>query len=308
MSKIKNLIQGFDIIKFLKHYNIQFSESGREISKNWIGIEVCPFCHKPKFHSAIHMDYKSFNCWICGRKSIFEFINKQLGFSNSKIYRELLNFQSNKKRVFSNKDFKSSCSMPKEIEPRMKYRFREYLKQRKFPLKVIKKYSLKNTNHTGDFKHRLIFPFYLNHELVTYVGRTISSKSYKDCPIHESKLFPKGTLFNFDNVQTRNNILITEGVFDVIRVGDNSVSTSGTNYSDAQVKLLLSKEPENVFICYDNEFEAQEKAQSLADKISLYVKNVEIITLPGSVNDVGELTDQEAFSLRKHLKLQGNQY
>jgi len=71
---------------------------------------------------------------------------------------------------------------------------------------------------------------------------------------------------------------------------------------------LLKKEPKKVYICYDNEFEAQEKAQSLAGKISLYVNQVEVITLPDRINDIGDLSTDEGRFLRQQLKLPGNQY
>ncbi len=306
---LRELIQGFDLINFLENNNIIYSESGNEVSKNWIGIEVCPFCGKPNYHCAINKNYKSFSCWICGRRNIFEYISKQLKTNNSAVYKLLNKFQLPNTHAVSNKkyNFKQACSMP-ETDKKMKFRFREYLKHRGFPLKIIKKYTLKNTNSNGNFKHRLIFPFYVNNKLVTYIGRAIRIKDYKDCPIEESVMFPKGTLFNFDKVQSRQNILITEGVFDAMRIGDNCVSTSGTNYSDSQISLLLKKEPKKVYICYDNEFEAQEKAQSLAGKISLYVNQVEVITLPDRINDIGDLSTDEGRFLRQQLKLPGDQY
>jgi len=312
MSDLKEIIENFDLMSFLEFHKITYSESGNgQVSKNWIGIETCPFCGKENYHCAINKFHKTFSCWICGRKSIFKYINKKLSISNKQIYSILCNYQFPNTHVVSNKESYSptkSCTMPANIDKRMKYRFRDYLKQRGFPLKIIKKYSLKNTNSRGDFKHRLIFPFFVERELVTFIGRSISVKSYKDCNINKSKVFPKGTLFNFDNLKNRSNVLITEGVFDAIRIGDNCISTSGTNYSNDQIRLLLKKEPDRVFICYDNEVEAQEKAQSLAGKISLFVNHVEVIRLPEEINDVGELTNDQAMYLREKLKLTGKQY
>jgi len=306
---IKELIEKFNVVEFLSTYNIEYAESGAEISRDYVGVYSCPFCGKENYHAGINKIHKGFNCWICRGHSLWDYIKVKLKTNNRETFGILNKFQGGD--VFRSSfelNFRDECQFP-VLEDGLSLKFKRYLKKRGYPLRVISKYKLKSTGiKGGKFKHRLIFPYYLDHKPVTYVGRSITVKSYLDCPIENSKIFPKGTLFNFDALKNNSNCLITEGVFDCLRIGDGCVSTSGTNWTDSQVRLLLQKNPKQVFICFDNEPEAQEKALSLAGNLSLIVDQVERVFLPDNINDIGDLSSVEGDNIRKQLKLKGEQF
>ena len=310
MANIEELTKNFDVISFLKHFNISFSYTGNMVTKNYIGIEHCPFCDKHKTHSGIHKERHNFYCWVCGGHTLFNYIKKVLNIENYLVFRYLKQFSSKNIDYKTNPSvsnwnlFNNECTLPKGTHS-LENRFKQYIKNRGYPLSIVKKYNLKNTGIEGDFKHRLIFPFYINNQLVTYIGRSISKKSYKDCPIEKSILPPKLTLYNYDKLKSYDNCLIVEGVFDCLRIGDNCVSTSGVSWSDNQIKLLLNKHPKKVYVCYDSEIEAQEKAKKLCGSLSLYTET-ERIELPKG--DIGDLTSEEGYWLRNKLNLKGDQY
>ncbi len=307
MQNLKQLIKDFNVIEFLEHFNISYSQTGGMVTKSYIGIEHCPFCKKGKTHSAIHRERHNFYCWVCGGHSLFNYIKKVLNTDNHHVMKYMKQFSSSPNIVSYKNTYpvwNSKCKLPKGTHS-LDIKFREYIKNRGYPLQVIKKYNLKNTGVQGDFRHRLIFPFYINEKLTTYIGRSISKKSYIDCPIHKSVLSPKFSLYNYDMLQNNQNCLIVEGVFDCIRIGDNCISTSGVSWTDNQIKLLLKKNPKKVFVCYDSEYEAQQKAKKLCGTLSLYCP-VERIELPEG--DIGDLSSEAGLWLRQELNLKGEQY
>lgn len=309
MASIETLTSNFNVTDFLDFYHISYSLSGINVSKNYIGIEVCPFCGKGKTHSGINKDHHGFNCWICGGHSLFNFIKSSLNINNKEVFFILKKFQDESSYYcsssVSNYEYSKECSFPTGTQTVLSNRFKQYVLKRGYPESVIKKYNIRNTNESGDFCHRLIFPFYLHSRMVTFLSRAISKKDYKDCPISNSIVPPKETVFNFDNLHFKSNCLITEGVFDCMKIGDNCISTSTSECSDNQIRLILSKKPEKVYVCYDTEREAQEHAKKLCSTLSMYTKAERIQLESG---DVGDLTPEDGFSLRKMLKLKGNQF
>jgi DNA primase len=86
-------------------------------------------------------------------------------------------------------------------------------------------------------------------------------------------------------------------------MGDGCVATLSTNFTTAQINLLV-KACDEVFIMFDSEAKdrnAPKQALSLANQLTGLVKNVEILSLKDG--DPADLTDEEALRIRKEINL-----
>jgi hypothetical protein len=272
----------FDIKSYLDDRGIEWFPGGSEnTSADFISIQCPnPLCHDEKNHCGINPDELYFNCWVCGEKGNINQIIKWIEDCNWYEVRSIISeFQIDDiieepepKRIIRPRNIKnrlpSGCS--KEF-PKLHY---NYLKKRNYdPDYLINKYDLYATQFTGKYRYRVIIPYYLNGQIVTYSGKDITGKSeipYKHCKKEESILHPKQMLYNIDNCKSTCAVL--EGVFDVWRIGDGAVATSGIEFTDEQVDMLIGYGFKRIIVVYDHG--AEEHGYRLAKQLSLVVPEV----------------------------------
>jgi DNA primase len=117
----------------------------------------------------------------------------------------------------------------------------KFLTKRRYDFeKIQRKYDLLGVGPTlDDWKFRLIIPVYMNHQLVTYVGRDTTGKSeipYRNAPIEKSIIQSKHCLYNLDTV--KDTVIVVEGILDCWRIGSSAVATFGTQVTREQILLL----------------------------------------------------------------------
>ena len=290
----------FDIREYLDDRSIPYIEEGKNVSADWIGVN-CPFCTDPSHHLGIHMKTKVYSCFRCGEKGNVLSLIKLWDNTNYKNAISTVYSFHNYDSQVEDKTYEqaSNCMFPPETCPMTK-RQKEYLKERNFnPNLLIEKYKLKGTMPVGAFKYRIMIPYFLNGEIVTYSARTTSKKiepKYRHASIRKSVVPVKKTIYNIDSLDKRG--VIVEGCTDVWRIGDGACSTSGTQFTEEQVNMILQKNLEQVFVLFDKD--AKEQAERLAYKLSSFT-GVEIIDLDSG--DPADMTDDEVNHLKRELKL-----
>jgi len=190
---------------------------------------------------------------------------------------------------------------------------RKYLKQRDFSPKLLhEKYKIVGGGITGAWKYRIIIPLILDGKIVSWTGRSILSKQkinelkiprYKNLSIEQSVIDPKSILFNLDNCKSEIGVL-TEGAFDVMRMGDGFFCSFGTELTQSQIAVIKNRF-KKVFIMFDNEREAQIKARKFGLQIASMGVEVEVVDVYGDFgkNDAGELNEKEVSVIRKELNI-----
>ena len=103
---------------------------------------------------------------------------------------------------------------------------------------------------TGHYKWRVIVPVRSKGVLWTFVARAIGNIEPK--VLHPVGAQPRRALFGIDRLDSTTAI-ITEGVFDAIKVGDSAVATLGTNLTPYQRDLLHSKGVTSVIFLWDGD-------------------------------------------------------
>jgi len=136
-------------------------------------------------------------------------------------------------------------------------------------------------------------------EVVAYQGRAISEDTkpkYKMTTDEDCLEDPRTFLYGIDKVPGK-TIVIVEGVTDVWALGPGAVGTFGIDWKTEQANKL--RQFENRFIMFDPDRQAQRAAQRLAEWLSYYPGNTEIVH--GLRTDPGSMSRQERKNIRRRL-------
>jgi DNA primase len=299
-------IEFFDVKEFLDARGIISDPSGKNVQEGWLGIE-CLWCDDPSNHLGINLDTKGINCWRCPVKgTIIKLIMKIDSCSFSSALRTVRQFS----HISALTDRRSQgpeqlteapdkVEIPSLAENRLLELHRNYLLSRNFiPDRIFEKYNLWCNGPLGDFRLRLIIPFFEKNRVVTYTSRDVTNKAripYIHCSKEESILHPKDTLYNIETVD--DTAIVVEGVTDVWRIGDGSVATMGHKWTSNQ--LVLLKHLKRCFILFDTEEEAQKNAKMLSYNLSIVVPDVNLLEL--REGDPADMSPDDAKSFRQEI-------
>lgn len=296
----------FDLLRFVNDQNIDHCVAGNKHCKiGWVQIH-CPFCKgSQNYHLGIHLETGAWNCWRCGKKGLYDVLKKLLHHSNLSINEALNKYQSRSKRIIEldiKPQKKGSVNWPVGIVDGTPNKARDYLISRKFnPDKLTGIWKLRFTNHIGDYKLRVVAPIYHDGRMVSYQGRDYSGKSelrYKACR-KADEIINHQTLLYGKWLSKTDECVVVEGIADVWRMGPGSVGLFGMAYTDEQI-LLLSRY-KKIFILFDGEEAATERAHLLAFILKNIRPSIEIHIIEITDGDPGEMSQKDADYLMEQL-------
>lgn len=280
--------------------------------RNWIHIN-CPFCKNPAdthFNGGFYQLNPHFYCWRCGSHSHYDAVAKVLNVSISQV-----------KELFNTYNYISKEKAPVRVARGQNLELpgyqlddneKEYLSGRGFdPDYLQSKFHIRGGGTIGEWSYRILIPIYYHDVLVSWTGRSILSKDYqkehkipryKNLSIEQSVINPKEIFFNLDNCD-KDKVILVEGPFDVLKMGDDTICSLGTSVTREQ-ELFLKNHFKKVFIAFDNEPAAQEKARHLGMNLNSAGMEVEVVNIceDFNKNDPGELTENEVMQIKKELE------
>ena len=200
----------------------------------------------------------------CGGGDIITLVERMKNYSFPQAKEWL---QKKYKLDFSNIDFsKREAELIKDFREFIKYVSSKKKKETNFSFDVelkdiskLRKYNTDTLNHFGikfsPSHNRIYFPITFNNKLV---GAQLRAINTNDSP--KWLILPTGSnfgsyLFNYDNVKTEKEIVVVEGLYDVLafhQIGVPSVATFGAHLTDEQANLLL-KTFADITLCYDED-------------------------------------------------------
>lgn len=295
------------------------SMSGNVRKNEWLEVR-CPFCGDKHTKGAINLKSSAFTCWKCGSHKVTEFVSAVCGIPDSykdtfrtlrpyftEFYDNVQPRQKQEEERQTRVTLKDTRALTLPGHAPLSHAMRAYLKGRGFrPKYMEQKYGLKDGGFAGEWAYRLMIPVYQDGRLVTWQGRHIGDNKirYKSASNKEA-LNIKDTLYNIDNCHL-NKVIAVEGVFDCWRIGDDCVALFGISLKDSQIKLLAEKFDE-VYLLFDPEKEAQERARTCARKLNnLGVKAHVICMSDTDSEDPAELSPEEVVQLKREVF--GNDY
>ena len=298
-----------NFVKLFNDYNVEYDT---RVNKGWTNV-TCPFCDDKTFNGGFNNAGDYYHCWKCGGHNFKQALARTVNIPFNEV--DILIEQYAGRNSVLNKLNKKQAKATKLTLPTDTFTpaERKYLKERNFSPKLLhEKYKIVGGGITGSWKYRIIIPLVLNGKIVSWTARTILSKQqqqklkiprYKNLSIEQSVVDPKSVLYNLDHCEDKIAVL-TEGAFDVIRMGDGFFCSFGTELTQSQISMIKQRF-EKVFIMFDNEEEAQAKARKFGLQIASIGVEVELVDCYGDFNknDAGELNEKEVQIIRHELGL-----
>jgi len=175
-----------------------------------------------------------------------------------------------------------------------------YLVERGFlPKDIINLWKIQGIGIAGKLSWRIFIPIIYHGKMVSWTTRSISNRGkvtrYISAELKEESIPHKSLLYGEDYVQQ--SIIITEGPFDVWKIGPGAVATLGVGYSNEQAFRMTSY-PKRA-ICFDNEKEAQKRAKKLCEDLSVFPGETFNIQL--NAKDAASADAKEIQQIRKEF-------
>lgn len=299
----------FNIEKFLESRGIYYRTEGKNISRNWIGID-CIYCGGEGQHLGIHREHKTLSCFQCGKKTnLFSFIKDLEQCSNREVGLIIKEFSDYSQEIkIIERTYNDKVVFPSRIEWKVTGKAAEFLEKRNFDKKHIEiKYNVGMTRKLSylvaggqrlSFDNRLIIPMTYKNKLISYTGRDYFDKKdpkYLNPVIEAVKVPTSSVVYNTHTVKNKQCVLV-EGVTDVWRMGDGCISLQGITFTEFQLWLIMKLQLKRIVILFDEG--ARKNARKLADRLSLFIPDVQYTALKHG--DPAELEESEA----KYIKYQ----
>lgn len=304
-----------ELKEFFQEYDIEFWESGKNVSKGWINVQ-CPFCNDDSNHLGIRLKDLTVNCWKCGKKNIIRLIKELLSCSYSEakdIFKRLETTEATRIideteniRLSQAENYVKIPEDASRVFPKM---HRDYLKERGFDYrKLIRKYKIKAVFNSGKYAFRIIIPIYIGGQLISFTSRDVTGYAnlrYKHASLSECAIRPKDLIYGVDDIQVGGDAILVEGVFDAWRLGKGAICSFGTQLSGKQYVELSKLDLDHLFILFDQDRGGIRSAKTLSKNVAPLARNVETIRLPKFDGDPAELSKEEADLLMRSLNLKG---
>jgi DNA primase len=295
-----------DIIGLLEKLDIQFWTEGKNCTRGWVNIQ-CPFCSDTTSHLGINLRSGAFHCWKCNESGGLQKIPK-LRHEIARISRADLEAMSlYVKDVVDTENGKfhgKKCQFSKRMIPIFPIpKFLEGIAATRGLLtSTLARHAAGYTMELpNDFRYRLIFPNTISRNLVSYIGMDttgLSSVKYKACRDEDAEVPVKSCLYGFDDAPENSILVLVEGIFDKIRLGNHALAMFGTGWTMNQILLLRKKSPRKVFILFDSDDAGRIAAKKLSSAI--WFCPCEILELE-NYKDPGEMPQEEADKLMTML-------
>lgn len=274
------------LLNVLIEYNLDYSEYGANIGSKCIGLQ-CPRCLDNAYHAAVFRETPhTCTCWRCGYGiSLSQFIYESQGGNLTDIKTKVKFLLYGRKAIQKpveevlkpaviEKDVQLPSGILPIAEAKSSLLVASFCKTREMGVEMFIERDF-YVCFSGNYEGRLIIPIIHKGKLISYQSRDMTGLShlrYKTCP--DTKL--NNTLFNIDSI--KDIMIITEGVFDALRVGKEAVATFGTSITEHQLQLILELNPARVVFAWDSD--AYLKARKAAKQLKPFLERVDVIKFP----------------------------
>lgn len=166
----------------------------------------------------------------------------------------------------------------------------QYLIDRGFHASVLQRFEI----GYSAIQNRIVIPVRnVDYKLVGFIGRAID-ENIKPKYKYSEGLPRGGILYNLQNAKNYNEVFVTEGSLDAIKVAQagfpNVVSTLGSTITTQQTELL-NRYFDSIVILSDNDEPGEKCKRGIMDAAPR--KNLWTVTYPEGKKDPGELTEKE---------------
>lgn len=264
---------------------VSFLKRHHPIEGSWPEFRICcPLCNDTRFRFGINVDKMVAHCFNCneamGKSELFDILGfnarPDLNGDPSQIIAEVLandplpQSPTRPTGLSIQGDFMADVAYHPLLE-----RACRYLESRGFdPMELADTYDLILPEPGSPLDNRIIFPLIQDAEIVYYQARSLGRAQPKYlnppkliCPVGKSQF-----IFNFDRAiqcldkySQCERLVITEGIFSALSVGENAVCIFGKEISHSQLNLIFRSGVKKVTVLLDPG--AEISALKLASKL-----------------------------------------
>lgn len=277
-QKVVDIFDEFDIPRWI---------AGKNVTKGWVNVQ-CPFCNDHSNHCGVDPRTLIFTCWICHRKGhLIDLLIVLTGLSfaqcNEKVSKLSVSF-------LEDQDEEEEESRISTIPVVLPERFEliteatnwslllDYLKRRNISKNTLIQYKC-GVCRSGKYMNRLVIPVFLQEELVGYQAADLTGFAklkYKSNPLEMGRI--NDNLFGYDQIDKV--MIVEEGILDKWRTGIEAVAAFTSALTPAQKRLIIEKDLDELYFCFDCELNAYYKAVEEAKEFEAYIPVVEVVRLP----------------------------
>lgn len=274
--RLERAIESWNMMAFLDANHVDYSLSGKNIGRNFIGVNPCPYCGDSRNHFGISKERKYGKCFSCGLSAHPLKIISFYGRINFKKAWDLLISMAEEKEtdvsirvsdIFHTAK-KEYTIRPLATDPLPESRqitlrdlkvsepLRNFFKERRLGLWHIYRYDLRISLDPRK-KGYIIFPLRINGKQISYQMRAITHKKYHNASHLDQYLF------NEDRIVDGKPLILVEGFLDMTRIDTyitccypNSIQvvTGGLKSISAMQKSRLTKyTPSPLIVMFDND-------------------------------------------------------
>lgn len=250
----------------------------------WVQVD-CPSCGAGagKFHLGISLSTGAAACWRCGKQNTARVLATLTG----KPQRQMRERIDGAAMIEPPVKRTGKLVLPEGRMP-MPEAHRAYLAKRGLdPDMVAETWGVEGLRMPyGKWRTlcwRLFIPFYHHGEIVSWTTRSVrkGGQRYLSAAMDQEAIAHKSILYGAD--YATHAIIIHEGQIDVWATGPGAVATSGTAYTEAQLKAM-ARYPVRA-VCFDSSPDAQERGRKLAHDLAAF---------PGTTDNVCLETGEDA--------------
>lgn len=292
-------IDNIDIREVLDDLQIHYTEDGKNVSQGWIGVS-CPFCSDESNHLGINITKKTVSCFKCGTTgTVIKYLSEELRSFNKAI-QILGDSVPRELRSFEEQEYGRAIhvELPKEANKEITSYHAGYIHERGFNYKELSdRYNFHYCGPIGRWRNRIIVPVVHNYRLVTFTSIDISDETnlrYRHLEDELSIIPIKHYLFGLEHTD-KHSVIVTEGLFDMMRIGPGAVCTFGVKVTPEQKKLLSKFSV--VKIVFDGDADGWKMGEKLAHDLSAFT-DVRLFQLPEGL-DPDKLSQEDIETIKE---------
>jgi hypothetical protein len=272
----------------------------RHTRPGWLNVD-CPWCgpDSQRFHLGYHINGGFLHCWRCGRHQVHDYLGHVLNVSKQELTKTLKSIEIDKHFIAEVKPI-GSYKPPSGVGE-LRKQHKDYLVYRGFdPAEIEDVWRVRGIGiGPPRFSWRLFIPIFdKGTNPVSWttrsIGKNVDQRYITARPDQEIKS-PKKLLYGWQYVT--HSVVICEGPLDAWAIGPGGVATLGLMVTPAQIAIMATC-PRRT-LCFDRESAAQKRAEAIADILSIYPGETNIVEVDGK--DAASSPKENIQQIRKHF-------
>lgn len=299
------------LIEILDDLGVNYAVGGQHhhVRAGWIGVD-CPSCspNSGSFKCGISENGFGASCWRCGKFKVRDLILQLSRVDRSttlaaigRLWGDVASRASSTASPRVAGKFTLPCQLRASESP-LSFAQRAYLESRNMAATVdtlTTQWNLVGSQDiVGPWAFRIFSIIHHDGKPCSWTSRAIGNAGPRWISASpEQESYPAKSLIYGADLNPSRKLILVEGPSDAWAIGPGAGATLGLKFTPQQLRLLADYS--DVYVCFDNEPQAQQRACEVQASLLGIVPRVERIEL--DAEDPGSISRWELRDLRQHV-------